>query len=141
MKNMITAYQPYDNGKNDYLKLSRQAISKAGYSVIKIDKLSALKTIFHCKSSIRLINLNWFDEISAVSHLEGRLKTFKRKCFIILMKISGVKIVTTIHNRVPHTSTGYTNPNFRLWLMKKSDAIIQLSHDTSTVLQDQTGLD
>lgn len=141
MKTIITAYHPYDNGKNDYLKLSRQAISKAEYSVIKMDKLSALKTIFHCKGAIRLINLNWFDEISAASHFKERLKTFKRKCFIMLMKMSGVKIVTTIHNRVPHTSTGYTNSNFRLWLMKKSDAIIQLSHDTSTVLQDQTGFD
>lgn len=138
---IVTGYQPYNSQRNDYSKLCKQAITEAGYEILPVNITSILKCILHYKRSLKLVNFNWFDEISADSHFEERFKTFKRKCIITLLKICNVKIVTTIHNRVPHTSTGYTNSNFRLWLMKKSDAIIQLSHDTSTVLQDQTGLD
>lgn len=136
---IITGYQPHDNKRNDYLLLSKQAIEKAGYDITQVNFSSILKCVFHTKGALKIVNFNWFDEILANSRLQKHFKTFKRKCVIALLKISGVKIITTIHNRVPHNTNGYANSQFRLWLIKKSNAVVQLSQDTALVLQQQTG--
>lgn len=138
---IVTGYQPYDSQRNDYTKLCKQAISEAGYEIRQLNLTSILKCIFHHKRSLKLVNFNWFDEISSDSYLKKQWITFKRKSIITMLKISGTKIVTTIHNRVPHTDNKYSNTKFRLWLLKRSDAVIQLSKDTEIILQQQADSD
>lgn len=137
--NITTAYRPYDNKKNDYVQITQQAIQRAGYQITRMDKSALLKILFHKKDAVKLINFNWYDEIIADSRLEGSLKTIQRKIIVMVLKLLGIKIVTTIHNRVPHEVKGYSNLKFRVWLLKKSDAVIQLSKDTEEVLMQQAG--
>lgn len=138
-ENIITGYHPYDNGKNEYLQVSEQAIRKAGYKVVKMNKQSVFKSFFHMKNAMKLVNFNWYDEITADSRLKMMLTTIKRKCIIWTLKVSGVKIVVTVHNRVPHSEKGYVNSKFRMWMLKHSDAVVQLSEDTAVILEERSG--
>lgn len=127
MDHIITSYVPF-HGYNVYSKNVMNLLDEAGYRCYPIKKiLTSPKLFLKC----RILNLNWFEEVRD-------LKTYVIRVGIIyLFKLSGKKIVYTLHNKHPHEQNkGGLSYQLMKLLCRKSDAIIGLCDETKSIVDE-----
>ena len=115
-----TGFIPYESDTNNHVKIIKNIIQNEGYEIYNpFDK--------SCPN-LKIINLNWFESIYGTNYISILLKYLKKKVLIQLWKIKKIKLVYTIHNKLPH-DIKYSNliKKFIIFLCKKSDAIIVMS--------------
>ena len=115
-----TGFIPYESDTNNHVKIIKNIIQNEGYEVYNpFDK--------SCPN-LKIINLNWFESIYGTNYISILLKYLKKKVLIQLWKIKKIKLVYTMHNKLPH-DIKYSNliKKFIIFLCKKSDAIIVMS--------------
>lgn len=125
-----TCYMPFQTN-NLYSDNIMRIIRSSGYEVLSIRECIKNPVNFlKCK----IFNLNWFESFSNQGSMLSQY--LKKVLFIYLLKLSGKRIVYTLHNKQPHNmdDNTYAIRIMRL-LMKKSDIIIAMCKDTRLVVE------
>lgn len=127
---MNTAYFPQNISNNKYVDIIKGSISING---IDIEGMVNSKII---KGEYDIVNLNWFESIQAKNKAEGYKIFLKRSLLLTYLKYKKIKIIWTLHNRVPHDGE-YTKLSIALMkkMAKVSDVIIIHCSETREVIQ------
>src|SRR5690606_34816073 len=85
--------------------------------------------------SIHLVHLNWLENVDDSSY-QSALKSFFRKRFVLsVFRISGKKLVWTMHNRSSHEKrTGWISRTITRYLIKWSPKIVIHSHQSRAIM-------
>lgn len=113
---IISAYFPYRNEGNRYTANVQRCIRAAGVEIIELKRYTfPLKDFFACK----IFNFNWIEDRiadNANTPFKQWLK-YIRMCLVFdFIKITGKKIIWTMHNKMPHSSL---NRRYKVKLMRK----------------------
>ncbi len=119
---MDIIFNPPINAENKYIQIMVDPLQREGYRIHELDGLFSSWKHFR---SIRLVHLNWFENIDDGSLFKG-FKSFFRKTFVLtVLHLSGKKLVWTMHNRMTHEKkTGKMSGLLTNLLLAWSDAII-----------------
>jgi beta-1,4-mannosyltransferase len=115
-------FNPPDNSENQYIRILVKGIEKRNFLVSALDDLFKSFAHFH---SIRLVHLNWFENLDESS--KGSMwKSFIRKTVALLaIKSSGKKLVWTMHNRLSHEKgSGKLSRILVKMLLKDAEAVV-----------------
>ena len=127
-------FNPPDNSENQYIHILVKGIEENGFAVNPLDDLFKSRAHFQ---SIRLVHLNWFENLDESS--KGAMwKSFTRKIVALLaIKASGKKLVWTMHNRLSHEKGSGKLSNILVKLLLKSvDAVVIHCASTETFLRE-----
>lgn len=96
---MNIIFNPPDNEENKYISNMVEPLRKEGFKIFALD--SFFSSLRHYRS-IKLIHLNWFENIDD-SSFSVALKSFARKLVVLIaIKLGNKKLVWTMHNRSSH---------------------------------------
>ncbi|WP_353126192.1 glycosyltransferase [Parapedobacter pyrenivorans] len=96
---MDIIFNPPVNDENQYIRLLVDELRAKGYRIHPLDTLFSSRKHFR---SIKLVHLNWFENIDDSSFFVA-LRSFLRKLIVLVaIRISGKPLVWTMHNRVSH---------------------------------------
>ncbi|WP_304644491.1 glycosyltransferase family 4 protein [uncultured Dubosiella sp.] len=109
---------------NKYIELMQDAMQESGYYVYGSGR--NLKKFF-CD----IIHLNWYEDIPNDKKYIYIYKLF----FIYIMKLSGKRIVYTMHNKKPHDNKNKYSVKMMRHLLKLSDSIIIHSEISRDVIE------
>lgn len=126
-------FNPPDNSENQYIRILVSGIEKNNFIISPLEDLFKSRSHFQ---SIRLVHLNWFENLDESS--KGAMwKSFLRKIVaLIAIKSSGKKMVWTMHNRLSHEKGSGKLSNVLVnLLVKNSDAVVIHSAATEAVLK------
>ncbi len=126
-------FNPPGNSENQYIRILVEGIGEKGFLVSPLDEL--FKSPAHFRS-IRLVHLNWFENLDESS--KGAMwKSFFRKIVALLaIKASGKKLVWTMHNRLSHEKgSGKLSRVLVKLLLKNADAVVIHCAATEAVLK------
>jgi beta-1,4-mannosyltransferase len=129
---MKVIFNPSENKENKYVDIFVTGLKNAGYEVFPLDSL--LSNWRHFKS-IKLVHLNWFENLDDSS--EGAtLKSFFRKLVaLIAIRLGNKKLVWTIHNRISHEKkSGKWSNILTSLLIRWADAIVIHSEESRSIL-------
>lgn len=127
-------FNPSDNSENQYIRILVSGIEKNNFSISPLDDLFKSRSHFQ---SIRLVHLNWFENLDESS--KGAMwKSFFRKIVALaVLKASGKKLVWTMHNRLSHEKGSGKLSNILVkLLLKNSDAVVIHCAATEAVLRE-----
>ncbi|HLT07347.1 MAG TPA: glycosyltransferase [Cyclobacteriaceae bacterium] len=129
---MHIIFNPPVNEENKYIDILVTALRKGGYVVHPLKVLLSSKQLF---DSIHLVHLNWFENVDDSSY-QSALKSFFRKMFVLsVIRISGKKLVWTMHNRSSHEKrTGWISRTITRYLIKWSHKIVIHSHQSRAIM-------
>lgn len=129
---MDIIFNPQVNEENQYIQLTVKELRAKGY------RIHALNDIFsgvkHFKS-IKLVHLNWFENVDDRGFLVA-LRSFFRKMFVLtVIRVSGKPLVWTMHNRAPHEKRlAFFSRMIIRFLIRWSHRIIIHSHQSADIL-------
>lgn len=127
-------FNPPDNSENQYIRIFVTGIEKNNFSISPLDDLFKSRSHFQ---SIKLVHLNWFENLDESS--KGAMwKSFFRKIVaLVAIKASGKKLVWTMHNRLSHEKgSGKLSNLIVKLLLKNSDAVVIHCAATEAVLRE-----
>lgn len=133
---MKIAVLPYDPSfPNKYIERMVEAI-KIAYPDAQITSYPQIKNLLSLRG-YDYVWLNWFENLP----IKNKLRCFLSKVInLIILKIFGIKIITTFHNRLPHESTNSIFDRFIFWAtFRFSYRIIILTSDTKSILTEKYG--
>ena len=115
-------FNPPNNSENQYIRILVSGIEKNNFSISPLDDLFKSRSHFQ---SIRLVHLNWFENLDESSRSAMWKSFFRKTVALAVIKASGKKLVWTMHNRLSHEkgSGKLSNILVRL-LLKNSDAVV-----------------
>lgn len=133
MNKIVSCYFPYRVNNNPYAKNIMNILKEKDIEVIPFKtSLISLKNMKKCK----IYNLNWFENIEQKTKNKQLLEYITKSALLIWLKLNRKKIIYTLHNRVPHNSSGN---KFSLLLMRKlvkySDRIVIMCKESFEVLE------
>lgn len=127
---MVTGYYPFNSDTNKYVNIITDCIKDKEIEVINVD--------INQKSNFtyELVNLNWFESIFRKRYISAMIQFYKKINFIKNLKKNNIKIVWTVHNKIPHDGK-YTFLAVKLMklLVKEADGIIIHCKDTMEILK------
>lgn len=136
---MIIAYYPYKLKENKYVQISQDILKRCGCKIIDFEGLykKGKKTIRKCEA----VFLNWYDSIYGQTDIVSiKKQIFKNMIKLWILKNSGVKVVFTFHNRVPHNIDDENKErvlrSYAKWICKNSDYILVLSRNSTEHLKE-----
>lgn len=126
---MKSAYYPLTDKTNKYVKIIVKCISKNNIEV-KGAKLND-------SMDYEIINLNWYESIFKKNYIKAIIEYYNKVKFINKLKRKGVKIIWTVHNKIPHDGkyTYFAKKLMKLLLIK-SDQIVIHCNETINVLKE-----
>ncbi|SEM43925.1 Glycosyltransferase involved in cell wall bisynthesis [bacterium A37T11] len=133
---MDIIFNPPENSENQYIRILVDQLRERGYQIHSLDNLlSAGRTHFR---SIRLVHLNWFENVDDSSFLVA-LRSFMRKMVVLtVIRFSGKKLVWTMHNRASHEKKlSFFSRTLTWFLIRWSDRIIIHSRQTEYLIRAQ----
>jgi hypothetical protein len=96
---MKIVFSPKSNSGNYYAEMITTALEKRGVEVYSFgDILKKVSLLF----SIKVIHLNWFEDLQGESSIKIVLSFFKKVLILCLFKCLDKKIVWTMHNKMSH---------------------------------------
>lgn len=127
-------FNPPDNSENQYINILVKGIEENGFLVNGLDDFFKSRAHFQ---SIRLVHLNWFENLEQ-SSISAMWKSFFRKTVALLsIKASGKKLVWTMHNRISHEKgSGKLSEILVKMLLKSVDAVVIHCEATEIVLRE-----
>jgi len=129
---MKIVFNPSENEENRYIQLLVDGLRAAGYQVHPLDTL--LSGLRHFRS-VRLVHLNWFENIDE-RRLSVGLRSFFRKLGVLsVIRLTGKPLVWTMHNRMSHETGRFF---FSRWihrlLLRWAHVIVIHSASSETML-------
>lgn len=128
---MKTAYNPLTDKTNKYVSLIVDAIKEN-----KIDIVNSNVNLNE-NMDYEIINLNWYESIYAQNNYKALKEYIRKILFLKKLKRNNIKIIWTVHNRIPHDGT-YVNYAKSLMksLVKNSDKIVIHCKETIKILKE-----
>ncbi len=127
-------FNPPDNSENQYIRILVAGLEKNGFSINGLDDLFKSRSHFQ---SIRLVHLNWFENLDESSKGSMWKSFFRKTTALLAIKASGKKLVWTMHNRLSHEKgSGNLSRVLVKMLLKSVDAIVIHCEETRAVLQE-----
>ncbi|MCL6260679.1 glycosyltransferase [Aquiflexum sp. TKW24L] len=119
---MEIIFNPPVNKANKYISIMVDALEVSGYRVHPLDNFfSGLKHF----NSIKLVHLNWFENLDDTSYTKMISSFIKKSLVLEVIRMSGKKLVWTMHNRVSHEKqSGHLSNILTRKLIRYSHAII-----------------
>lgn len=129
---MDIIFNPPVNTENQYIRLLVNELHARGYRIHPLDTIFSGYRHFR---SIKLVHLNWFENIDDSSFFTA-LRSFMRKLTVLsAIRLAGKPLVWTLHNRASHEKGAalFSRMLMRL-LVRWSDVIIIHSGQSENVL-------
>lgn len=118
---MKIVFNPKNDVNNQYPKMFVSYFGDNGFEIYSLKELMKPKLF----KSIRVVHLNWFENILGKTMIGMCLDFVIRLSFLFLIKISGKKLIWTMHNKMPHNKNGAVlKIKLIRLLIKYADAII-----------------
>lgn len=106
----------------------RRLLAEAGFPCYSIKSCLKNPALF---AQCRIFNLNWFEKA------ENRKTYLAKLALLRMLKLSGKKIIYTLHNKRPHnTDVNDYSTKLMIRMCEASDAIVGLCRDTYSVVED-----
>lgn len=133
-KQLNVAMKPVENSANQYIALTCSCIEKTG---VRLYAFSSIFRSFPLFLKTDLVILNWFETLKARRfRFQKIIRLIKKRIVLILLKITGKKIVFVFHNKIGHEEkNSILSKFFMRCLCKKADKIIILSHASKSALR------
>ncbi|WP_090629095.1 glycosyltransferase family 4 protein [Parapedobacter indicus] len=134
---MKVAFYPEALNENPYLDLIRKALDGQNVEFIKVNQVFRDVKTF---KSVTAVHFNWYENISERKRFKA-FTEFLWKCSVLLaLRISGKRIVWTMHNKQVHDSVFNGYNKLITWLFIRLSAVIVIhSKLSSQLLIDQYG--
>lgn len=129
---MDIIFNPPVNEENRYIELLVGQLRAKGYRIHPLDTFFSKCRHFR---SIKLVHLNWFENIDDRNFFVG-IRSFLRKLIVlVVIRVSGKRLVWTMHNRVSHEKgfTIFTRAITRL-LLRWSHRIVIHTRQSEAIL-------
>lgn len=128
-------FNPCENKENKYITILVNELKKSGFDVSRLDDFLTSKKHFQ---SIRLLHLNWFENLDD-SSLGSMWKSYLRKLVVLAaIKIGKKKLVWTMHNRLSHEKkSGKLSQALTRKVVSLADAIVIHSAVSKKILHRQ----
>lgn len=132
---MAVIFNPSVNEENKYIDIMVQPLRDQGYEVHALDGFLSSKKHFQ---SIRLVHLNWFENVDDSSR-RSALRSFLRKMSVlIIIRRSKKKLIWTMHNRASHEKkSGFFSRTITKYLIRWSNVIVIHSEKSRSIISDQ----
>lgn len=129
---MHIIFNPSVNEENKYIEIMVRPLKEKGFTVHALDDFLSNRKHF---VSIKLVHLNWFENVDDSSFLKA-LKSFFRKMIVLLfIRFSRKKLVWTMHNRMSHEKNlSFFSRTITDFLIRWSDKIIIHSEISKAIL-------
>lgn len=129
---MDIIFNPPVNDENQYIQLTVKELRAKGYRVHELDGIFSGFKHFR---TIRLVHLNWFENVDDRSFFVA-LRSFFRKMFVLaVIRMSGKPLVWTMHNRTSHEKgLAFFSRTITRFLMRWSHRIIIHSRSSAAIL-------
>ena len=126
MKRKMTCYVPF-NVTNPYTMNVKHFLKEGGFDCISIkDAFKNPISFFKCK----VFNFNWFERA------ENSIQYIYKSALLDFLKISGKKIIFTVHNKKPHESSKHDySAKMMAKMCKKADVILGMCPETEEVIK------
>src|SRR5690554_6115384 len=135
-KGQSIIFNPPENKGNKYVEIMVRPLREHGYEVYPLDGF--LSDWKHFRS-IRLVHLNWFENVDDSSFLRA-FRSFMRKMFVLMVvHWSQKKLVWTMHNRTSHEKKlGFFSRTITRFLIKWADRIVIHNNLSAEILSDKS---
>ncbi|WP_262249427.1 glycosyltransferase family 4 protein [Parapedobacter soli] len=129
---MDIIFNPPDNEENRYIQLLVGQLRTKGFRIHPLDTVFSSRKHFR---SIKLVHLNWFENIDDSSFFSA-LRSFLRKLLVLnVLHCSGKLLVWTLHNRATHEKgTAFFSRTITRLLVRWADNIVIHSAQSEAVL-------
>lgn len=129
---MDIIFNPPANEENQYIQLLVSELRAKGYRIHPLDTVFSNRRHFR---SIKLVHLNWFENIDDSSFFLA-LRSFLRKLAVLAaIHLSGKPLIWTLHNRVSHEKgMAFFSRIITRLLVRWSDYIVIHSGQSEAVL-------
>jgi glycosyltransferase involved in cell wall biosynthesis len=129
---MEIIFNPPVNEENKYIQNMVRPLKEHGFRVHALDNFFSSWKHFH---SVRLVHLNWFENLDESSIFRALTSFFKKMIVLTTIKVSGKKLVWTMHNRISHEKkTSLLSNWIRYFLIHWSHRIIIHSEISRSLL-------
>jgi glycosyltransferase involved in cell wall biosynthesis len=131
---MDIIFNPPDNKANKYIAIMVNPLLESGYRVHSLD--SFFSGLRHFRS-IKLVHLNWFENLDDTSFAKMISSFFKKSLVLAVIRMSNKKLIWTMHNRVSHEKqSGHLSNILMRKLIRNSNAIIIHCNQSRDLLND-----
>jgi len=132
---MNIVFNPPENEENSYIGILVNALKEAQFTVYPLDNL--LSSYRHFKS-VKLIHLNWFENVDDSSLIKACTSFFRKLVVLTAIKLGRKKLIWTMHNRASHEKglSIFSRILTRL-LIRWADLIIIHSWESKAILEKQ----
>lgn len=131
---------PYSSKNNKYISIVIECLRNSGIEVYDYDNLKKINK--KKLKTLEVVNLNWYE---STIQSKGTILTIFRMIIktieLLYLKLSGIKIIYTMHNKIPHDNKG--GSIFKIFIKgicKISDKIVILSKGTKDILLEYISL-
>ena len=126
---------PKKEDSNVYLKMIKENTEDEKIKFVAFEN-SVWSTIWMDSNDVPIVFLNWYESLFDTSFVRSFVRFIKRSLIIHILKLKKVKIVTTVHNKIPHDVKWKKSAlGFMKLLFEKANTIVILCDDTNKVIR------
>jgi len=126
-------FNPAENPENQYIGILVGMLQKSGFEVEKLDDF--FRSWAHFKS-IKLVHLNWFENLDDTSKISMWKSYFRKLVVLAAIRLGKKKLVWTMHNRLSHEKkSGKLSQKLTGKLIQQADAIVIHSKTSEQLLR------
>ncbi|TXE14312.1 glycosyltransferase [Algoriphagus aquimarinus] len=126
-------FNPCENKENQYITILVNGLEKHGFEVSKLDDFLSSKKHYQ---SIKLLHLNWFENLDDSSSSSMWKSYFRKLVVLAAIKFGKKKLVWTMHNRLSHEKkSGKLSRALTQKIVAQADAIIIHSEVSRGILR------
>jgi beta-1,4-mannosyltransferase len=129
---MKIVFNPTKDYNNEYAEMLVSYFRSREITVYSMKQLFSRLSYF---TGVKLIHVNWFENMSSKSNGSLKLELYLRIGLLIFLRKMNFRIVWTMHNALPHDASGaYVKRRMMYYLSKYANAVVIHSHATLDVL-------
>ncbi|WP_069660919.1 glycosyltransferase [Arcticibacter eurypsychrophilus] len=130
---MKISFYPESTRQNKYSEIITSLLKAKG---VKIYSLSHVFSGFTAFKKVKVVHLNWFENLNEPTRFAMFSVFFKRMMKLITLRVFGKKVIWTMHNKMPHDkSMMFYKKTLIYTLVKLSNTIIIHSRVSEVILQ------
>lgn len=136
---MKIVFEPISSDENQYVRIFVDIIKKNNLKAYSLNYALMRPWLL---TRIKVVHLNWFDNIDGENNREVLVNFVKRLIQLSILKLFRKKIIWTMHNRFPHQPGGrFFKKRLLSHLIKKSSHIIIHSKYSKSLLLESYNID
>ena len=131
-KGVPIIFNPPENKGNKYIEIMARPLRERGYEVYPLDGF--LSDWKHFRS-IRLVHLNWFENVDDSSFFRAFRSFFRKMFVLVVIHWSKKELVWTMHNQASHEKRlGFFSRTITRFLTRWADRIVIHSKPSAEIL-------